>query len=277
MLIGLVIPFLVWSEIHGAGKVLFSAGTTNPIAPEELAYILWRPFDHFWFIYSLIFIRITVKLSSHNKFLLPLVFIGSLTYFSLYRLGYFEHSNLANVTKGTIYFIVGLFFARRYDINLFKTSKRSHVFIITSVGVFLFVIVRTLEWQVFNTSAPLIARFLEIVVEPTIGVITIMVIAMSLPAPVGPLGRAAAIVAQGSLVIYMLHPMIAAITRTLLMKVGLSNWLVLFVVCMTVATVVPATIYLVAARMRLLPWLALGPNRAIRKPKGMRAEGLVRN
>lgn len=109
MLIGLVIPFLVWSEIHGAGKVLFSAGTTNPIAPEELAYILWRPFDHFWFIYSLIFIRITVKLSSHNKFLLPLVFIGSLTYFSLYRLGYFEHSNLANVTKGTIYFIVGLF------------------------------------------------------------------------------------------------------------------------------------------------------------------------
>ncbi|PJN94379.1 hypothetical protein CNY89_14870 [Amaricoccus sp. HAR-UPW-R2A-40] len=26
------------------------------------------------------------------------------------------------------------------------------------------------------------------------------------------------------------------------------------------------TIYLVASRMRLLPWLALGPNRAIRKP-----------
>lgn len=276
LLIGLVIPFLVWSEIHGAGKVLFSSGTTNPLSPEELAYILWKPFDHFWFIYSLIFIRIIVKISSHSKFLLPLVFTMSLVYFILYRLGYFEHSILANVAKGTIYFIVGLVFARRYDISVFKTSKQSHVFIITVAGVFLFVIARTLEWQVFNTSAPLIARFLEIVVQPAIGVITIMVIAMSLPAPVGPLGRSAATVAQGSLVIYMLHPMIAAITRTLLVKGGISNWFVLFVVCMTVATVVPATIYLVASRMRLLPWLALGPNRAIRKPD-VTARGLVGN
>lgn len=266
LLIGLIIPFLVWSEIHGFGKVLLSGGTTNPIAPEELAYILWRPFDHFWFIYSLILIRIIVKISSYNKFLLPLVFLASLAYFSLYRLGYFEHSILANVAKGTIYFIVGLFFARRYDINFFKISRRSHVFIITAIGVFLFVIARTLEWQVFNTSAPLIARFLEIVVEPAIGVITIMVIAMSLPAPVGPIGRSAATVAQGSLVIYMLHPMVAAVTRTVLMKLGVSDWLVLFVLCTTVATLIPVTIYLVASRMRLLPWLALGPNRAIRKP-----------
>jgi len=167
---------------------------------------------------------------------------------------------------GTIYFIVGLFFARRYDINFFKISRRSHVFIITAIGVFLFVIARTLEWQVFNTSAPLIARFLEIVVEPAIGVITIMVIAMSLPAPVSPIGRSAATVAQGSLVIYMLHPMVAAVTRTVLMKLGVSDWLVLFVLCTTVATLIPVTIYLVASRMRLLPWLALGPNRAIRKP-----------
>lgn len=267
LLMGLVVPYIVWSELQGIGKLFLSRSTNNPVEPGDLLQIFWAPIDHFWFIYCLIVLRLLMRLDGGKGFAPPIIFAVSLIYYYAAKLGYVEPGLLMSMSRSGIYFSIGVWFARHFDVGMFRIASAGRYAVLVIAGILAFAVARYLEWQVFNDSLPFVARTLEIVVEPAIGIATMLVIAQRLPAPRGPAGRTAATIAQGSLVIYMLHPMIAAIARTVFIKVGVTAWVPLFVLSMAVALGVPMMIYVVADRLRLLPYFALGPNRGKPRPK----------
>lgn len=271
LVIGLAIPYLAWSLVQGFGKMAMPGSTANPIEWSDLYGILWAPFDHFWFIYALIIARLVAKIDDQKGYVILAVFVVSLVCYYLTRIDVLEKGLLSSITRGMTYFVGGLWFARHYSIEMLKAPDRNAALLRSSLAVVAFAVLRYVDLQWLVPQFPLAAGLAQTVIEPALGIYAAIVLSLSLPAPSGFGGRCASIVAQGSLVLYLMNPMIAAVSRSVAIKAGLSHWLLLFVVVLVITTMVPVTIYLIANRFRLLPYLALGPNRMLPSATPQRA------
>lgn len=59
VVVGVAVPYLVWSVIWVLSKSLLPGGLVNqPLDLSAILQILWMPFDHFWFLYHLVLIRL---------------------------------------------------------------------------------------------------------------------------------------------------------------------------------------------------------------------------
>lgn len=59
LLLGIVVPYLIWSVIWILSKLMLPGAMVNvPLHISDLWQILWKPVDHFWFLYHLALIRL---------------------------------------------------------------------------------------------------------------------------------------------------------------------------------------------------------------------------
>ncbi|MFD1106706.1 acyltransferase family protein [Sphingobium olei] len=263
LVVGLAIPYLAWSFVQGVGKMMMPGSTANPVTGSDLLAILWAPIDHFWFIYALIVARLVGRLDDRKGYVILAVFVASLAFYYLTRVDLMPKGLWSSLTRGLTYFIGGLWFARHYNIDLLKAPSLRAATIRFAVAAIAFICVRYIDLAFLMPRLPLLAGVAQTIVEPALGIYAAITLSLSLPAPTSLGGRCAALVAQGSLVIYLMNPMVAAVSRSAMIKAGMDHWLLLFIAVLAITTMVPVTIYLVANRLRLLPYLALGPNRRI--------------
>jgi fucose 4-O-acetylase-like acetyltransferase len=262
-----VYPYLLWSLVHGLLKLFMPASVNTPVSVEMLSEMLWRPFDHFWFLYVLMACHLIAMATNARPGLLMALGVAcaAVTWIipdSVLDPDVVVHKILANM----LYYSLGVF-AAKYLLAAPQAPTRY------AAGA------ACVLWALFFISGYSVARAAEFDVSSLLalpatlmGMAALVLTAMALR---GSLAHAAAWLGAASMAIFILHVLPAAALRIALEKLGLGGNLIADIVLTTgIGIAAPAVAYVVLQRLGMLHWFGLAPPP---KPRPLAAEAAARS
>ena len=156
ILLGLVVPYIIWSVIWISSKVLLPSDMINaPLAFDSLWRILWSPVGHFWFLYHLAVIRVIWLLAESlfdQKMKLMALVVLCFVSITLRGSGQ-EWSFVAHFVENTVYFGFGLVVLR------WLVSDNKHIVGILFGCVAVFLVSLLVKGTAFESLRTLTAGF----------------------------------------------------------------------------------------------------------------------
>ena len=245
-LIGIVIPYVLWSVIYVAVQNAIPGATNNVAGVGSLLTIAWSPILHLWFLYVLLFVRTIyyVALRLGGTWAAGAFGVACLLLYGLQVQGTID---IGQGPMGGALFGFGMLLARCPEPSLRRLSR---------IAAPLTAIV----WLSSAVALDASPASLLAVLTALAGTTMVLSLSLLLPAPVSSFARGAAFIGQASIAIFVAHTLFAAGLRYALYKAGFYN-AHLHVGLETVAGILmPAALFLFANVARVAPVLGLGQN-----------------
>jgi fucose 4-O-acetylase-like acetyltransferase len=244
-------PYVVWSILLGGFKLLVQTlpGTdvNHPVDVTDLVAIGWKPIAPYWFLYALLLMQLILAAWWRKPGLLLAAAITGFVAAGLWD----EH--MPAIVRATLlhapFFMLGAWLAASERMPaVYALMARPGILLgllaVVAVGFWL-----PLQWPELNP----------------VGLLTLplslagmgMMTGLAQRVPEG-LGRQIfAYLGRLSLPIFLAHVIFTAMTRAIMLKLGVDMALPLLVVGTLVGVAAPIALYEVAARLRMADWLGL--------------------
>lgn len=246
-------PYVLWSAVFVAIMNLVPVPVNNRVPVRELAFIAFDPIAHFWFIYVLLVCRTLIYLSASRLrgaaragLVTGLVLLGLAGYHLL------DHRELpGKLAMGVGFIALGILFRTWYERRGAANQPVAKTAWLMLVGGAAFALHLVLVAASGNPEMSVAAALL--------GIVFSLCLCMLLPGPGrSPLLRACVAIAQASIAIYLVHPIVAAATRIGMRGLGLDNLELLFLGATILAIALPAVAYFMADRLGLTAYVGFG-------------------
>lgn len=262
ILLGLVYPYLLWSLIWIGLKAAFP-GSSNSVITEPAISILWAPVDQFWFLYTLVLIRLAWWAidASGSRLLRQAAIVGPL---AVCLVGF-------SSAGGTISLWL-LLWAACYGIGVSFGSAASHLSTAGRVGLAAAGAAVWLAILVFDPPQDIGAVTTLLTVIAFAGSAMVIGLAALGPSAESLTGRVLSLLGEASLAIFLTHSIIGAGARVLLAKADLLSATSLTIAATVLGLVLPtlAHVVLVGLDRRtgwpLLRLAGLGTQRRLYSP-----------
>lgn len=210
LVLGIVVPYLIWSIIWILCKSLLPSALVNvPLDLSDLWQILWMPVDHFWFLYHLVLIRMIWLFAEHwldraeQWITLVLLIVAS---HGLRLMGE-DWAFVAHFIENTAFFGFGLIVLQQLVTGISQFGRMA------IVSFFAFAGLLAVNWMgdvqslgfLISTTGALTVIFMTVYLDKSGG---------------GVLRDGLARIGQASLVIFLLHVFAISLVRLLLLKTG---------------------------------------------------------
>ncbi len=219
LIIGIIIPYIIWSIIWILCKSLLPGGVVNiSLQLSDLWHILWMPVDHFWFLYHLALIRFIWLLAESwlDRTQQMAVFVVLVAASHGLRFIAGEWLALAHFIENTAFFGFGFLLLQQLMSGVSRLGRMVMVSLVVFVGLL------SVKW-IGEVST---LRFLTAIAGASMVIFAAATLdKSSWGAFSGWLVR----IGQASLVIFLLHVFAIGLVRLLLSKNGLlENEMLLF-------------------------------------------------
>jgi len=257
LLWGIVLPYLIWSSVWVALKIGFADAVNAHVTGSPLE-ILWRPVDHFWFLYVLAVLRVVwigveatgSRVLRRLAILVPLVvaFVG-----------------LPSDGDGVINVYL-FFWAAFYGVGVLAVHEVPEI---RGRALVLLTVVAEVLWlgAMVLDPAALDGGFGPVRTLIAFAGAVWLIGAVLVCAPHGLAGRLVGFVGEASLAIFLTHTLFGALARIALERVGLLTPGTLVVVAIVAGVAGPALAYAAVLRLDaavgrpLARWIGFGTQR----------------
>lgn len=240
-------PYLLWSVLQGGVQIVMSSrGANHPFTRDDLLAIGWRPFAQFWFLYALMLCMLAVWLAGRHvptlaRAPMPAHTRGGLVASAVLALAIGATTQwgiLSTTLMNWPFFVAGIVASRALPGWLERYSHRW----VSAVTAALFVVAiafahgrgsATSVWAIPAAFSG-IALLLQLAYRHA-----------SFPAHTGWL----AMVGYASMPIYLMHILVMACVRIVLVRIGMTNLAAHLVLGTLAGVTIPMVAYLVALRM----------------------------
>jgi fucose 4-O-acetylase-like acetyltransferase len=250
-------PYVLWSLLQGSLIVLMAPSANQPLTWQALATIGWRPISQFWFLYALLVYQAVILIVGVKPW--PLL-IGAVLGFA--AAGLYPPASLPQVLLQNFpFFVAGILLAG----DLLAEKPRPNGFLIGALFA-AFGIAVMLTGEEGRTSA----NALVVLPATVLGIAMVLWAARYLDGKILGVARA---IGRASMTIYVLHILMAAGVRMLLLKAGMPLGPGLYFLVLAAAGLgIPLLAHYAMERWKILPFLGLAywP----RQPDAARAIGL---
>ncbi len=255
---GLFVPYAVWTVIWVGLKMSFPGSVNTPLGLSDLLTALWRPVEHMWFLQHLLIARLLWMamdgITGERRWLS----LGSLVIFlMLLDCALMTGTPHAETSLGYILGNAGLFGAGRIWLPRVLESRNQPWIIAAAAGL-------AALWLLLElTLSPPDSSILGEIAALSISFAILIVISRQ-PAPSNLPARLFAFLGEASLAIYLMHPIIIGLVRSLLAKFATLDETSLLVAGTILGVLLPALAYALllslAARSGspILRWIGLG-------------------
>ncbi len=259
----LVYPAALWSIIMIGSRSLSPAPLNHPVPPffDTLLTLPHTPAGPYWFIYSLLLLHFTayalrnLNLSPSTPFVL-IAFGGLLAVFDM-------HGVIGQTAKMAPWYAFGLWMGAdsRFVPAVAQMRKSDRLLVIALFAILAWALTPSGaagQNGIFGTNATEMAQAAwqrSFAPYAVLGSAATIALACLLPAGIG---RAASYIGQRTMAIYMMHVMIVAGLRVVLVKLHITSAPLLLVPLTVAGLLLPALTFDVAARLNISRYLGLG-------------------
>lgn len=244
LIVGVAVPYFVWSVMWIGLKASMPGVTDNPVALSRIATIPWLPIEHMWFLYHLFFTRLAwyaLERSRNEPLMWAMTAAAGLATIGLAAFGDAGFSPAMTLLNFAFYGF-GVVFWR----NLPKLISRPLAIAVGLTGL--------VAWFALQQAVAIVGAAMALA-SAIAGVLAAIGLAKALPSSKQPLMPAIAFIGEASLAIYVMHLFVTTATRKALAVAGLLNETSVLT-CATVAGIlVPTIIYWLV--IRLTSWSGL--------------------
>lgn len=236
-------PYLVWSILQTGLQCIATRTSDNPVTVADLLLIPIRSHEQFWFLYALFWCYVAYALCKQagRWGMLLLTLAACAIYFRPIATDYFA---LIDFSAQLIFFVAGILMsslllrAPPAANEILRAVLATVVFLGCALYVFTHLLspVRLTESE-GNYPFPLLGL-------ATLGITA--TIAIARVSATTAFGRVASLVGQYSMPIFLAHMLVGVAARMLLIRAGIENPWVSVAVPVTLAIVVPITMYKVS-------------------------------
>ncbi|HDZ1501741.1 TPA: acyltransferase, partial [Klebsiella pneumoniae] len=235
-------PYLVWSLLQGTIEVLLSRFTNSKTSFTDLLMLFSHPRAQFWFLYALLMIFVLSIIIYSKRFfergIIVLFVIFSCVYIYSDKIGTVYNINYIN--QYMVFFVLGVFFNKFKLDDFFSKQLSGHY--LFAIAVFLFMAFLysqyyfhfELKLHYFNIGiASLCLAFISI----------FFIVSVSLA-----IGRIhfplLSLLGEMSMIIYLLHILVASGSRVILIKVlHVNDWIAHLTIGLLAGIIIPILIY----------------------------------
>ncbi|MDM4207496.1 acyltransferase family protein [Klebsiella spallanzanii] len=235
-------PYLVWSLLQGTIEVLLSKFTNSKASFTEVLMLFSHPRAQFWFLYALLMIFILSVIIYSKRFLdrgiVVLFVIFSFVYIYSDKIGTIYNINYIN--QYMVFFVLGVLFNKlKLDAFYLKQLSGCNLF---AVAVFLFIVFLCSQYY-FHFELKL--YYFDIGIASLclalISIFFIVSVSLVLSRVHFPL---LSLLGEMSMIIYLLHILVASGSRVILMKVlHINDWIAHATIGLFAGIIIPIIIY----------------------------------
>ena len=232
-------PYFTFSIITLVLKIVFSSEVNNQATP-ILRTLFIEPIAPYWYLYTLFFLFCIVPYFK-DKQLMKKIFVGAVFFKVLYVvwLCNFNLPDIVNkILANLVWFLLGMLIS---EIYMSKTLIKDWMnVVILGVGL-------GISWIYY--SKPLENNVLQFVIGSCM-IFPILYFFMSISPDKE--GRFVHKLNQYFMPVYVLHTIIAAMLRSILLKIGIANFLLHFSIELIASILIPIVIYEIASKNWIL-------------------------
>ena len=233
------VPYFTFSIITLVLKIVFSSEVNNQATP-ILRTLFIEPIAPYWYLYTLFFLFCIVPYFK-DKQLMKKIFVGAVFFKVLYVvwLCNFNLPDIVNkILANLVWFLLGMLIS---EIYMSKTLIKDWMnVVILGVGL-------GISWIYY--SKPLENNVLQFVIGSCM-IFPILYFFMSISPDKE--GRFVHKLNQYFMPVYVLHTIIAAMLRSILLKIGIANFLLHFSIELIASILIPIVIYEIASKNWIL-------------------------
>ncbi len=199
-------PYFFWSLFCGSIQIILSgsSATNSEMSASRLSEILWNPISPFWFLYVLFFCYSISSVAKNIPIIIRIV-VG----FLIFVISFFAAENVfSDVFYGFSYFSIGIFINRRKFVNLIPTRRGAAL----GLSIMFFITAFASYYLRIPERMPFIAAIMGIIATATICRL------MEYKYSDNPIIAILSILGQYSMSIYVMHIIVIASVRTILVK-----------------------------------------------------------
>lgn len=237
--LALGVPYFTFSIITLVLKIVFSSEVNNQATP-ILRTLFIEPIAPYWYLYTLFFL-FCIVLYFKDKQLMKKIFVGAVFFKVLYVvwLCNFNLPDIVNkILANLVWFLLGMLIS---EIYMSKTLIKDWMnVVILGVGL-------GISWIYY--SKPLENNVLQFVIGSCM-IFPILYFFMSISPDKE--GRFVHKLNQYFMPVYVLHTIIAAMLRSILLKIGIANFLLHFSIELIASILIPIVIYEIASKNWIL-------------------------
>ena len=242
-LINLGIPYVVFYLAYVLINMLFSSSVNSQKGIDDILNILTNPMPPFWFLYALFLIFLVTplveKLVKNNK---KVVFIIAIL---LHILNIFFETGIYAidiVAEYLIYFYLGALIVNKSS----KTNKTSNVIIISIVFVILGLLYCFfIEEQILNNKVMQIFK----IILAILGIIASIQVFRQLTDKIKN-NKVLNIITKNTMPIYLMHTTFSAGIRIVLLKIGIENFYLHFILGLVLGILGPIIVAIVLEKVK---------------------------
>ena len=237
-MVTLVYPYFLWSLVSIALAIMAAEAVNSPKNADAMLTLWTTPVYQYWFLYALAICQLLALLTRADwRITAVLCAISAVGW------GTGGFGMLTIAISFYVYFGAGILLA---PLLPRVKNKKGAVIVVATLAAIAFSLTYLNE-AMWPDRALMVAR-------AVLGIIATMGVAMVCASK----ARWLALLGTASMAIFVLHTIFSAGLRMALHAVGYSNNLVALVLGTLVGIAGPLTVWVVARRYRLLPWLGLG-------------------
>jgi fucose 4-O-acetylase-like acetyltransferase len=260
-IIGLGIPYIIFSLIQGMVQVLLSQYTHNKIGFSSLLNIATQPILQFWFIYTLLFIFIIVPfmdiLIKNDKLKFLLLIVCKITSF-------FITTNIIAIDtflQYSVYFYCGKMLFT-YCKSILKNKM---VLIIASI---IYIILNISCYFYLDNIYEEYNNILDVILAISGSILVVYVVTYFIQ-KTKIIKKCIALLGKYSFEIYIFHIMFAYGTKTILSKLGIGNLFINLFLDTSVGIIVPIMIGCIAKKIPFMYYMIF-PNKFFKDRKKLK-------
>lgn len=242
---GVIMPYLLWSAVWIGLKAALPEYANTPLDLMKLWSILWTPVEHFWFLYNLLIARVLWFAMTAGTLRLGWVALGTIAFGAAYTAN--------TLAADVLYYGVGVLVLR----PLITMDMRPAVL---AAGIAL----AAALWLAL-TLRPASESFSGLrMIAALLASGVVILLSFAVPTPRTLTLRVIAFVGEASLVLYLLHVIVAAAARSGLKASGYLDTSTLLVVATVAGLVGPLLIQVLALKLnawtgqKLSQWAGFG-------------------
>lgn len=243
--LNLLIPYFIFSTLQIIVKLPLQGKIDSQVSVSNIWLLPIKPIDQFWFIYSLFFIFLIIGLvrlfKLNPKVVIITLFIGTL-FFKTTITDNVLLSNLKSIIVGSFYFYIGVLLQKRNN----HISKRYS----SIVYLFIFMITNIL----YNNLALMSElKSLFLVVMAMCG--SLFVISLCKANNRAGEVNILQIVGKHSFEIYIIHVLLCAVIRRVLIIIGIKSVIIHFVLGIGLSIIIPIIISKFMSRFKCIDFI----------------------
>lgn len=214
-LLNLGIPYITFSVVYYVVNVTFSSSVNFSYTPKDLLNIYVSPIAQYWYIFATILIFLVLPLLEkliQNECML-LIFLVVWKIINTYLISVTNYDYF--FSEYAMYFYMGVLYSRHHDALTLKRDKKGTALVVLAGYVAIF---SSFFWFDWGDMFAIMEYFMAI--------LSIYLLTFVFENWEDKLGNAfLRVVAKYSFQIYLLHTMVTAATRIVLVKIGIvSQW-----------------------------------------------------